>query len=145
MRVADRAALLYDSDCGFCRWCAGVALAWDRHGRLRPVAIQDPEADPLLAGLGYEERMRSWHLVEPDDRRSSAGDAFAPLLRLLPGGAPLACLAARFPRLVNAAYFAVANRRSLLGRLVSERAKRRADDRIAQARRADDRIARARS
>ena len=134
MTVADRAILLYDSDCGFCRWCVGRALAWDRRRRLLPVAIQDPDADRFLAGLGYEDRMRSWHLVDPGGRRHSAGAAFAPVLRLLPGGSPLAAIAARFPRAVEAAYFAVARSRALLGRFVPERAKDRADARIASAR-----------
>jgi predicted DCC family thiol-disulfide oxidoreductase YuxK len=135
--VADRAILLYDGDCGFCRWCVGVLLRWDRERRLYPVAIQGPRADRFLAGLGYEERIASWHLVSPDGRRYSAGAAFPPLLRLLPGGAPLAAVAARLPRTVSAAYFAVARSRSLLGRLVPARAKARADARIASARKGE--------
>ena len=41
--------VLYDADCGFCRWCLAQLLRLDRHGRLRPVALQDPEADLLLS------------------------------------------------------------------------------------------------
>ena len=40
-----RAVLLYDRECGFCRSSLELVLAWDRRGRLRPVALQDPEAD----------------------------------------------------------------------------------------------------
>ena len=45
------AALLYDADCGFCRWAAAKVLAWDRRGTLRPVALQDRAgSDRLLPG-----------------------------------------------------------------------------------------------
>lgn len=43
--------VLYDCDCGFCRWSVGRLLAWDRAGRLRPLAIQSPEGQRLLADL----------------------------------------------------------------------------------------------
>jgi predicted DCC family thiol-disulfide oxidoreductase YuxK len=113
-----RAALLYDRECGFCRWSLGVVLAWDRRGRLRGVALQDPEAETLLADLDREQRMASWHLVAPDGSRSSAGAALAPLLRLLPRGGPAASLAERFPALAEAGYRAVADHRVGLHRLI---------------------------
>jgi predicted DCC family thiol-disulfide oxidoreductase YuxK len=119
--------ILYDADCGFCRASLALVLTWDRHRRLRPVALQSPEADRLLAGMPEERRMASWHLVTDGGEVYSAGTAFPPLLRLLPGGRPLAALAARFPRPVQAAYEMVAASRSRLGRLVPARAKRRAD------------------
>ena len=40
-------------------------LAWDRWGRLRAVALQAPEGDELLPGLGRHQQMASWHLVAP--------------------------------------------------------------------------------
>ena len=46
-----QATLLYDRDCGFCRWCLGKVLAWDRRRSIRPVAIQSEEAHRLLAGM----------------------------------------------------------------------------------------------
>jgi predicted DCC family thiol-disulfide oxidoreductase YuxK len=117
------ATILYDDDCGFCVWCMGKVLALDRRRVLEPVALQDPRAEALLPGMDEEERMRSWHLVE-DGRVNSAGQAFGPLLRLLFGartGAP-----------ADRAYYAVANRRSAFGKLVTEAAKRRARERIAE-------------
>ena len=104
--------MLYDRDCGFCRWSLSKLLAWDRRGRLRPVALQDPEADRLLAGMGEEERMGSWHLAEPGGEVRSAGAAFEPLLRELPGGRPLAAIAARAPRLTERAYRFVSGNRT---------------------------------
>ena len=124
--------VLYDADCGLCVWVMGKVLACDRRRRLRPVALDAPEADALVGDLDEEERMGSWHIVLPDGRRESAGRALAPLLRLLPGGRPFAALAERFPRFADRAYFALAERRSALGKLVTAGARRRARERIAR-------------
>jgi predicted DCC family thiol-disulfide oxidoreductase YuxK len=123
--------LLYDNDCGFCRWCLAKVLAWDRRHALRPVALQDPEADRLLAGMPPERRMASWHLVGAGGSVRSAGTAFPELFRLLPGGRPLAALASRIPRTTERAYGVIAGNRSFFGKLVTAGAKRRADRRIA--------------
>jgi predicted DCC family thiol-disulfide oxidoreductase YuxK len=117
-----RAVLLYDSDCGFCRWSVDKVLAWDRRRRLRPVALQDPEAEALLPGMDEETRMASWHLVLPESEVYSAGAAAPPLLRLLPGGKGPATLLAAFPRLTNRAYRLVARNRDRFGRLVGAKA-----------------------
>jgi predicted DCC family thiol-disulfide oxidoreductase YuxK len=58
-----------------------------------------------------ERKMASWHLVTKDGRVYSAGAALPPLLRLLPGGRPLAALAAAFPRLTERGYRHVARTR----------------------------------
>jgi predicted DCC family thiol-disulfide oxidoreductase YuxK len=125
----EAASILYDADCGFCRWSLAQVLRLDRHGRLRPVSLQDPAAEALLPGMPHEQRMASWHLVGDDGRVHSGGDAFAPLLRLIRRGAPFARALETFPRLGDLAYRTVAGRRSLLGRLIpaasSARARRR--------------------
>jgi predicted DCC family thiol-disulfide oxidoreductase YuxK len=126
------AHILYDADCGLCRWTLARVLAWDRRRVLRPVALQDPEAARLLPGMSEAERMESWHLVDADGRVASGGAAFVPLGRLLPGGRPMAALAARFPRGAERAYRLVADHRSGLGRLVARGAAARARRRIAQ-------------
>ena len=89
----ERAVILLDNDCGFCRWSLSKILAWDRHGHLRPVALQSPEADDLLEGMDPERKMASWHLVAPDGRTYSGGEAVSPLARLLQASAPIASLA----------------------------------------------------
>lgn len=122
--------VLYDHDCGFCRWALAKILRWDRHGRLRPSPIQGEEGKRLLAGKSEEERLASWHLFA-DGRIHSAGAAFEPMLRALPGGRPLAAFSKRFPRLTNRAYRAVAGRRGMIGPRLSDGARRRADRRIA--------------
>jgi predicted DCC family thiol-disulfide oxidoreductase YuxK len=124
--------LLYDRDCGFCRWCLGKLLAWDRRRAVRPVAIQSGEADRLLSGMPREQRLASWHLVDESGTVRSAGAAFPALFRLLPGAAPLVALTSRTPRATDRAYRWVAGNRSRWGKLVTEGAKRRADRRIAE-------------
>jgi predicted DCC family thiol-disulfide oxidoreductase YuxK len=111
----DRAVVLYDEDCGFCRWATGKLLAWDRQGRLRAVPLQGPEAARLLRGMNPERRMATWHLVDPDGRVRSAGRAIAPLLRLLPGSTPLAVLAETFPRTTDRLYGWTSRHRGRLG------------------------------
>jgi predicted DCC family thiol-disulfide oxidoreductase YuxK len=110
-------AILYDADCGFCTWALGKILAWDRRHCLRPVALQDPEADELLGGMDEDRKMASWHLVTPDGEVHSGGDGFEPLAALLPGGATLGRLARACPRARNSAYRFVADHRSWWGKL----------------------------
>ena len=98
------------------------------------MALQDPEAGELLAGMPEEERMASWHLVDPAGTRRAAGAALPALFRLLPGGRPLAALAQRFPGAAERGYRWVADNRSVFGRRISDNAKARADALIAQRR-----------
>jgi predicted DCC family thiol-disulfide oxidoreductase YuxK len=109
--------LLYDADCGVCRRLLAWVLRWDRDGRLEPVALQSREAAALLADLTPEQRLDSWHLISPSGERFSAGAAFPPLLRLLPGGRLPAAATARFPGLAERGYRLVADHRSTLSKL----------------------------
>jgi predicted DCC family thiol-disulfide oxidoreductase YuxK len=113
----ERAVILYDDDCGFCKWTLARVLKWDRERRLRPVALQSPEAEALLQGMSREERLESWHLVV-DGRVWSAGAAFEPLTRVVGRWRPLGRLAGRFPRVSERSYRWVAEHRSRLGRPV---------------------------
>jgi predicted DCC family thiol-disulfide oxidoreductase YuxK len=112
----ERWILIYDADCGFCRWSLRRVLALDRARRLRPVALGTPEADGQLADLTPAVRAASWHLVSPDGVRTSAGEAAPPLLRLLRGGRILAAVLERMPGVTDRAYRWVAEHRSWLGR-----------------------------
>jgi predicted DCC family thiol-disulfide oxidoreductase YuxK len=123
--------VFYDSDCGFCVWCVAKVMAWDRAGRLRFAPLQDSHAAaPIREQVGVDGLMSSWHLRTEDGRVHSAGRAFVPLLRRLPGGWLVAPIAERFPRLVERAYLWVADRRSTFGGLLSAGAKRRARARV---------------
>ena len=117
-----RSVLLYDDDCGFCRWSVSKVLAWDRAHRIRAVALQTTEASELLGDMEASARMQSWHLVGPDGRVRSGGDAVAPLLRLLPGGGAAAPVVAAFPNTTRRAYSWTASHRDRLGRIVGARA-----------------------
>ena len=97
-------SVLYDRDCGFCRWSLDKILAWDRRRRLRPVAIQSEEGQRLLAPVPPEHRLDSWHLVVDGEVRS-AGAAVAPLLRA-------------FPHVTERAYRWVADHRDVVARLL---------------------------
>jgi predicted DCC family thiol-disulfide oxidoreductase YuxK len=114
--------LLYDSDCGFCRWSVDKILAWDRCGSLRPVALQAAEAAELLGDMAEERRMASWHLVTSEGKVYSRGAAAPPLLRMLPGGSPLAAVLAAFPGITDRVYGWVAEHRDRLGRIVGSEA-----------------------
>ncbi|MCD6016374.1 MAG: hypothetical protein K0R88_2458 [Solirubrobacterales bacterium] len=124
--------MLYDAECRFCRWSLAWLLRWDRARRLEPVALQDERAVALLSGMPEAERMASWHLVRPDGAVSSAGAAAPTLLRLLPGGAPLAAFAERFPAAVERGYARVASVRGRIGDRLGDGALRRADAVIAK-------------
>lgn len=110
-------ALLYDSDCGFCKWSVELILRADRDERLRPVAIQDEEGQRLLAAIPESRRLESWHLLSPGGSVVSAGTAAAPLARLLPGGRLPARLFERFPGATERVYRWVARHRSGFGRI----------------------------
>jgi predicted DCC family thiol-disulfide oxidoreductase YuxK len=125
-----RWTLLYDADCGFCKWIVAGMLAWDRHDRLVARAIQSPEGNALLGDLSPEEQVASVHLVAPDGERFSAGSALAPLLRLLPGGRLPARAMARLPRVTSRGYDWVAGHRSQLSRAIPGVLKRRANQRL---------------
>ena len=118
----ERAVVVYDRDCGFCRWSADRIRAWDHRGRLRFVPLQAREADTLLHDVPPERRSTSWHLVETDRRVWSAGAALPRLLRTLPGGTPVAVLAEAMPGLTDLAYARIARRRGALGRLLGQQA-----------------------
>jgi predicted DCC family thiol-disulfide oxidoreductase YuxK len=130
--------LLYDADCGLCKWSLSLVLKLDRRRRLRPLALQSAEANQLLADLSPDERSDSWHLVSRDGRRWSAGAAAPPLLRLLPGGRLPARLLDAAPGITERAYRFVADHRSLLGRALTARSKERAAARIEAAQRKRD-------
>jgi predicted DCC family thiol-disulfide oxidoreductase YuxK len=140
--VPQQGIVIYDDDCGFCRWSLAVLLSADG---LRPLPLGTAEADYLLHDLTPEERGASWHLVidppgeagpeqlslDAPPLRFSAGAALAPALSLLPRGRRVAWLVARVPGPTERGYRWVAGHRGLLGRFVRGRARRWADRVIA--------------
>src|SRR6266540_3697230 len=103
--------LIYDSDCGFCRWCLGKVLAWDRRRAVRPLPLGTPEANRLLEDVPAAESPKSWHLFDDTGTVHSAGAVFEPLFRLLPGGGLFASAAARLPGATQRGYGFVSGNR----------------------------------
>ena len=118
MSAADHSVVLYDQDCGFCKWSLDKILAWDRSKRLRAVPIQSEEGERLLAGMDSEERLDSWHFVGNEGKVYSGGAAAEPLARILPWGRPLAVIFGAFPGLTERAYRYLAGNRDRWARLL---------------------------
>jgi len=118
--------LLYDADCGFCRWAVAWALDRDGEGRIEPVPIGSDRGAELLWDLAPAQRISSVHLITADRGRLSGGAAVSALLQSLPNR-NLARLAATSPRATGAGYRFVARHRRTFSRLVSDAAKHRAD------------------
>jgi predicted DCC family thiol-disulfide oxidoreductase YuxK len=110
--------VLYDDDCGFCRWSASALARWDRRRRLRFAAIRSDEGATRLAAMDATGRDGSWHVITREGAVTSAGAAVPVVLRALPGGRPLARAAETFPRTTERSYRAVARRRASLGKLL---------------------------
>jgi predicted DCC family thiol-disulfide oxidoreductase YuxK len=123
--------VLYDADCGFCRFSLARLLDWDVRRRLRPVAIQSPDGQRLLAEMPEADRLRSAHVIDADGRVRSGGAAVEVIARELPAGAPIARLAARLPGPTERAYRWVADHRTGLSRFVPTSLKERARGHIA--------------
>jgi predicted DCC family thiol-disulfide oxidoreductase YuxK len=114
----DQAVILYDADCGFCKWSVDKILGWDRRRALRPVPIQSEEGARLLANVPRSKWLESWHLALPSGEVRSAGAGVAPLFGMLPGGKPLALVFRRLPRVTNRGYEYVASNRDRFARLL---------------------------
>ena len=125
---AEPVDVLYDPDCGFCRVCVAVLLSWDRADRLRPVPLFGSEAAGLLDGMPEADQAASWHAVDGAGTVRSGGEAFGPVLDVLPRGQRLATLGRRFPGALDRGYRWVADHRTLMGRFVPDAARRWADD-----------------
>lgn len=123
--------VLYDADCGFCRFTLARLLDWDVRRRLRPVAIQSAEGQRLLAAMPEDDRLRSAHVVDADGRVRSGGAAVEVIARELPAGAPVGWVARALPGPTERAYRWVADHRTGLSRFVPGALKHRARGRIA--------------
>jgi predicted DCC family thiol-disulfide oxidoreductase YuxK len=131
----DSLTVLYDADCGFCRWTLATLLVWDRDARLYPITIQSAEGQELLRDIPPDLRLASAHAVTPEGHVYSGGAAVEPVARLLPGGGPFAAASRALERPVDRGYRWVAGHRVGLSRFVPARAKARAEARLERHRR----------
>jgi predicted DCC family thiol-disulfide oxidoreductase YuxK len=120
--------VLYDAECGFCRWTMAWAVRRDRRHVLVTVPIQSPRGAELLVDLAPSRRLRSAHVVRDDGSLRSGGAAAAEVLSVLPSTRALGRLAGRLPRTTALLYSVVAARRRSFGRLVGRDARRRAEE-----------------
>jgi predicted DCC family thiol-disulfide oxidoreductase YuxK len=107
--------VLYDEDCGFCTAVAG-RLA--KRSGIVTAAIGSPAGEAALHGMSHDDRYASFHVLDGAGRVSSAGEALAVLVAVLPAGRVTSRVARQFPRATEAVYRQTARRRDLLGRLL---------------------------
>ena len=124
--VTGNAHVLYDRDCGFCRWSLMQILRLDRDRRLRPVPIQSDEGQRLLASVPEAKRLESWHLVTPDGTVHSAERGFPELFGRLPRGAPIAKLTALLQGPSGLGYRTIVANRTRLGKRIGAERRDRA-------------------
>ena len=112
--VADtQLRILYDADCGFCRWSVAKLLQLDSAKVLEPLTIQSSEGQTLLASVPQPERLTSAHCVDAAGKVTSGGDAFALVAERISGLRPAAGPARLAPGLIRAGYRLVADNRRL--------------------------------
>jgi predicted DCC family thiol-disulfide oxidoreductase YuxK len=116
--------VLYDEDCGFCRWSADKIRAWDSRGSLVFLSIQSERGTELLHAVPPELRLDSMHAVTPDGRVWSAGEAVRVIVDALPGGSIPGAVAGTFPGTTEHLYRFVARNRERLGRRLGQDACR---------------------
>lgn len=110
--------VLYDDDCGFCKWSLDKILIWDRRQVLRPIPIQGKEGQSLLASVPESEHLNSWHVALGNGEVFSTGAAAPLVFEVLPGGGPVAWLFRRFPATTDRSYrWVAANRTRISKRL----------------------------
>ncbi|WP_096390712.1 thiol-disulfide oxidoreductase DCC family protein [Halopenitus persicus] len=109
--------LVYDDDCGFCKWCVRIAL---RHGEFEPVGFGDLSPDQRARlPAEFESCM---HLLT-DEAVYSCGEALERVVaRFGPGWRRAMNAARRLPcwrRIRERGYRFVADRRAIWGRVRS--------------------------
>lgn len=117
----DPVTVLFDEDCGPCRWSADKLRVWDSEDALRFVGIRSPGGARILQGMDMDTRMASWHAAASNGAVWSAGAAIPVVVRRLRGGAPIAWLAETFPETAERLYRWVSTHRVEISRFLGER------------------------
>ena len=115
---AERATLIYDGSCGFCRRWVERVRRWDRRGRLEMVPYQTAELESRFPGVSRADCVERIHLVDESGAVSRGAMAGREVLWRLPGGA-LWTLPFRIPgglRVAERVYVWIAHRWGPLGR-----------------------------
>ena len=77
--------LLYDRDCGICSAVSRWIRAIDWRGRIRLASIQSSRS--ILVGIPEDRMLDALHVVSPDGRVTTGGDAIPTLIGAFPIGA----------------------------------------------------------
>lgn len=112
--MTDQTLLIYDGECGFCKWAMHVIERLDRRKAFRYCPFGHPVAESYLAALRPDKRYASHHAVKDGVLHSATAAA-----RLTLEPLPLGRLAVALG--LHRLYPVVARHRGLLGRLVSAR------------------------
>ena len=84
--------LIYDRDCELCRWSQEIVSRWDRHGRLRYLAFQDPQFTQYFPDYNLDEPPRAMLFIDSKGKAWEGFEAIQRMLSHLPFGKPLALL-----------------------------------------------------
>ena len=82
----ERATLIYDGNCGFCRRWVERIRRWDRRGRLATLPYQTPDLETRFPQVSRAECTQRIHLVEPSGEVHRGAAAGREVLRRLPAG-----------------------------------------------------------
>jgi predicted DCC family thiol-disulfide oxidoreductase YuxK len=85
-RVPLPGTLIYDRDCELCRWSQQVLARWDRAGRIRYLAFQDPLFLRWFPDYNLDIPPRAMLFIDAHGTVREGFDAFRRLLPCLPGG-----------------------------------------------------------
>src|SRR2546428_11297170 len=77
--------LLYDRDCGICSAASRWIRTLDWRGRIRLQSIQSSRS--ILGGIPEDRMLDALHVVSPDGRVTTGGDAGPTLIGAFPIGA----------------------------------------------------------
>ena len=83
---AERATLIYDGNCGFCRRWVERVRRWDRRGSLEMVPYQAPDLERRFPGVSRADCVERIHLVDERGAVHRGATAGREVLRRLPGG-----------------------------------------------------------
>jgi predicted DCC family thiol-disulfide oxidoreductase YuxK len=82
--------VLYDGECGFCRWTAANLRRWDVERRLRVRPYQETDREPILKELLRGHRLaESVHTLDGAGRVADGAAAVLAITAVLPCGRPV--------------------------------------------------------
>ena len=78
--------LIYDRDCDLCRWSQRMLSRWDRLGRIRYLAFQEPLFRQWFPDYDLDEPPRAMLFIDGNGKSWEGFEAFQRMLPYLPWG-----------------------------------------------------------